>query len=338
MTLPESYEEIKNQSFKEIKEAEDSGRLEELRVKFLGRKGLLNSLFTQMGSIPQEERPQWGSKLNNLKKEIESIIKQRKAELNEVKQKEEFFDPTLPANIFKLPSLHPLRKVMDEIVNIFVSMGFGVAYGPEIESNYYNFTALNIPADHPARDMHDTFYLEDKDMVLRTHTSPVQVRMMEKYKPPYKFIAPGKCFRRDTIDASHSPAFHQVEGLMVNEHISFAHLKGVLDEFAKKIFPGEIITRFRPSFFPFTEPSAEMDIKCTICKGRGCPSCSGKGWLEIMGAGMVDPAVFEYCEIDYDKWQGFAFGMGVERIAMLKYGIHDMRHFYQNDIRFLEQF
>jgi len=210
-------------------------------------------------------------------------------------------------------------------------MGFGVAYGPEIEK-------VNFPEDHPARDMHDTLYIKKPDILLRTHTSPVQIRIMEKYKPPYKFVAPGKCYRRDTIDASHSPVFHQVEGLMVDENISFADLKGVLDEFALRIFSDKVKTRFRPSFFPFTEPSAEMDIMCGICTGKGCSSCSGKGWLEILGAGMVDPEVFKCCNIDETKWQGFAFGMGVERIAMLKYNITDMRLFFQNDIRFLDQF
>jgi phenylalanyl-tRNA synthetase alpha chain len=195
-----------------------------------------------------------------------------------------------------------------------------------------------MPADHPARDMHDTFYLKKHERILRTHTSPVQIRMMEKYSPPYKFIAPGKCYRRDTIDASHSPMFHQVEGLMVDERVTFSDLKGILGEFGRRLFHDRIKTRFRPSFFPFTEPSAEMDISCTMCQGKGCPSCSSKGWLEILGAGMVDPEVFKYCNVDSEKWQGFAFGMGVERMAMLKYGINDMRLFFQNDLRFLEQF
>ncbi|MFC2060884.1 phenylalanine--tRNA ligase subunit alpha [Elusimicrobiota bacterium] len=337
MTSIDKYEDIRKQAIKEIEGCSGHEQLDELKIKYLGRKGILNSLFNDLGSVSNEEKPQWGKKLNDLKNEIAALIDEKGGSKESV-YIDSAFDPTLPSAKLKYTNHHPLTQVLREIEQIFTSMGFGVAYGPEIEGNYYNFTALNFPEDHPARDMHDTLYLKKEDMLLRTHTSPVQIRMMEKFKPPYKFIAPGKCYRRDTIDASHSPVFHQVEGLMVDKNIRFSDLKGILDEFASRIFNKDTETRFRPSFFPFTEPSAEVDIMCSLCEGKGCSSCSGKGWLEILGAGMVDPEVFKCCNIDSDEWQGFAFGMGVERIAMLKYSITDMRLFYQNDIRFLRQF
>jgi phenylalanyl-tRNA synthetase alpha chain len=338
MTVAEQTREIRNNAANEIAACSDANTLQEIRVKYLGRKGLVADLFKKMGEVPAEERPAFGKQVNELKSAIDVLLNDRESGLGGGPVKDKSFDPTLPSEKFQLPNHHPITQVLNQIIDIFSSMGFGIAYGPEIESNFYNFTALNFPENHPARDMHDTFYLKEDDFLLRTHTSPVQVRVMENFKPPYKFIAPGKCYRRDTIDASHSPVFHQVEGLMVDEHISFSHLKGILNEFAKRIFNGNVTTRFRPSYFPFTEPSAEMDIMCVVCGGKGCSTCSGSGWLEILGSGMVDPEVFGFCDIDTCKWQGFAFGMGVERIAMLKYGITDMRLFYQNDLRFLEQF
>jgi len=247
------------------------------------------------------------------------------------------FDPTLPGTPWPRATKHPLLQVLDEIVDIFVSMGFSVESGPEIETDYYNFEALNIPADHPSRDLQDTFYLEHPHL-LRTHTSPVQIRAMEKRRPPVRMIAPGRCFRKDTPDATHSPIFHQVEGLWVDKGVTFAHLKGVILAFAQKLFGKDVRIRFRPSFFPFTEPSAEYDFSCIMCKGEGCRVCKYTGWLEISGAGMVDPAVFGFVDYDPEEYTGYAFGMGVERIAMLKYQIGDIRLFYDNDLRFLSQF
>ncbi|MFH1415043.1 MAG: phenylalanine--tRNA ligase subunit alpha [Elusimicrobiota bacterium] len=336
--ITKKYADIENNASSDIRSCSDPDSLREIKARYLGRSGQIALLFREMSTLSKKEKPLWGKKLNDLKSSLDTLVKEREAEFSEMLRKDISFDPTLPIQDYGIPGTHPINKVQREIVDIFSAMGFDVAYGPEIETNYNNFTALNFPEDHPARDMHDTLYLKKEGMLMRTHTSPVQIRMMNMYSPPYKFVAPGKCYRRDTIDASHSPVFHQVEGLMVDKDISFADLKGILDEFASRIFSEDTTTRFRPSFFPFTEPSAEMDIACGLCKGKGCPSCSGKGWLEILGAGMVDPEVFGHCGINAQEWQGFAFGMGVERIAMLKYNITDMRLFYQNDLRFLEQF
>ncbi|MGM0567940.1 MAG: phenylalanine--tRNA ligase subunit alpha [Elusimicrobiota bacterium] len=339
MNYIDKYKKIKNRAVEKLQGISDLKELEKLRVEYIGRKGLLKKLFAELSSIPSEQKPECGRYLNSIKNEISRIIDEKFEEFKDEKSAKKYFDPTLPAPEVKAAKIHPLKKTFRDIERVFVSMGFGVAHGPDVEEEYYNFTALNMPENHPARDMHDTFYVKDYDnTLLRTHTSPVQVRVMKKKSPPYKFIAPGKCYRRDTIDASHLPVFHQVEGLMVDRNISFSDLKGVLHHFSKIIFGEEIPIRFRPSFFPFTEPSAEMDIGCGICRGSGCSSCSGKGWVEILGAGMVDPEVFSHCGIDSKKWQGFAFGMGVERIAMLKYNIHDLRLFIQNDMRFLKQF
>ncbi|MBI3599955.1 MAG: phenylalanine--tRNA ligase subunit alpha, partial [Nitrospinae bacterium] len=250
--------------------------------------------------------------------------------------KKGFFDITLPGRLPDIGSIHPLTKVLNEVVDIFIGMGFTIEEGPEIELDYYNFEALNIPKDHPARDMQDTFYITD-DVILRTHTSPVQVRTMERRPPPLKIIAPGKVYRCDA-DITHSPMFHQVEGFMVDKDITFGDLKGMLELFVHQFFGKDIALRFRPSFFPFTEPSAEVDIQCVICKGSGCRVCKGTGWLEILGSGMIDPAVFSYVKYDPEEWTGFAFGMGIERIAMLKYGVDDIRLFFENDLRFLKQF
>ncbi|MDA3792067.1 MAG: phenylalanine--tRNA ligase subunit alpha [Elusimicrobia bacterium] len=339
MTLQDEYKKISGLYRETVNEADSLKEVEKERVKYIGRSGAVNEIFKKLGTLSPQERPAWGKKLNILKSDITKCIEEKKSQFNKKDKAEDIFDPTLPGNFSTLPSVHPVTRILREIKHIFSSLGFGIAYGPEIETAYHNFTALNIPKDHAARDMHDTFYLDKEKNLLRTHTSPVQVRVMENNDPPYNIIAPGKCYRRDTIDASHSPVFHQVEGLMVGEDISFSDLKGVLAEFAELFFEGTSVkTRFRPSYFPFTEPSAEMDISCRICGGKGCSSCSQKGWLEVLGAGMVDPEVFKHCDVDSNRWQGFAFGMGVERLAMLKYGINDMRFFYLNDMRFLEQF
>jgi len=314
--------------------------LENLRVEFIGRKGKVTELLKKIPTLPPEERKEFGKACNILKGEIEALIKEKERELKEKAKaerlKRERIDITLPGRAREVGALHPVTKTLKEIVKIFTSMGFSIAEGPEIETDFYNFEALNIPKGHPAREMQDTFYISD-EVVLRTHTSPVQIRVMEKSSPPIQIIAPGKVYRKDA-DVTHTPMFHQVEGLMVDEKVSFADLKGVLELFLREIFGPETKVRFRPSYFPFTEPSAEVDIGCVICGGEGCKVCKGTGWLEILGCGMVDPAVFKAVGINPDVYQGFAFGMGVERIAMLKYGIDDLRLFFENDVRFLRQF
>ncbi|HXX52978.1 MAG TPA: phenylalanine--tRNA ligase subunit alpha, partial [Thermodesulfovibrionales bacterium] len=314
--------------------------LQLLRVKYLGKKGALTAQLKLLPTIAPEERPEFGKLINEIKAFIEqetdskeSILK--RAELNK-KLVSEAIDVTLPGKYTPPGKMHPINQVLGEILDIFLGMGFDIRVGPEVELDYYNFEALNIPKDHPARDMQDTFYITD-EVLLRTHTSPVQVRVMEKTKPPLKFVAPGKVYRCDA-DVSHTPMFHQVEGLMVDVDISFSDLKGVLELFVHRMFSKNIPIRFRPSFFPFTEPSAEVDIGCILCGGSGCRVCKGSGWLEVLGAGMVNPRVFEMVGYSPDMYTGFAFGMGVERITMLKYSIDDIRMFYENDIRFLRQF
>ncbi|RLA86141.1 MAG: phenylalanine--tRNA ligase subunit alpha, partial [Deltaproteobacteria bacterium] len=328
------------EALEEISRTEDLRSLEEVRVRYLGRKGRLTQLLRGLRDLPPEERPRVGERANALKGLLERELERRKEVLRELERRRAFeaekVDVTLPGVPFQEGRLHPITQVMEEVVEIFVSMGFEVAQGPEVEWDYYNFEALNIPRDHPARDMHDTFYFSS-DMLLRTHTSPVQIRVMEAQRPPVQIVAPGAVYRRDS-DISHTPMFHQVEGLMVDEGVSFAHLKGVLTLFVHRFFGKETALRFRPSYFPFTEPSAEVDIQCVICKGEGCRVCGETGWLEILGAGMVDPEVFRMVGYDPERYTGFAFGMGVERIAMLRYGINDIRLFFQNDVRFLEQF
>jgi phenylalanyl-tRNA synthetase alpha chain len=317
--------------------ATDRQQLEQLKIAFTSRKGKVQELFACMGQLDPEQRPQVGAELNRLKKSFEEKIQARGAAAERQPKAIGLFDPTLPGRAPLLGGLHPLLQVMDEIKTIFTSMGFRIEEGPEIEQDYYNFEALNIPAYHPSRDMQDTFYLDGK-YVLRTHTSPVQIRTMERQKPPVRMIAPGRCFRKDTPDATHSPTFHQVEGLYVDRGVSFADLKGTVAAFAKKMFDENVKVRFRPNFFPFTEPSAEYDFSCFICHGKGCRVCKGTGWIEISGAGMVDPAVFGFVDYDPEEYSGYAFGMGVERLAMLKYQITDIRYFYDNDVRFLDQF
>ena len=330
---------IKEEALNVLSSVTDEKELNDLRVKYLGKKGVITLSLKKVGSLSSEERPEFGRQVNEVKKILEEGIKAKKDELKRktsLDEKKDFFDPTLPGKRPARGTLHPITQVMDEVISIFTFMGFEVAEGPEIELDYYNFEALNIPKDHPARDMQDTFYITD-DIVLRTHTSPVQIRTMEKESPPVRIIAPGKVYRCDS-DISHTPMFHQVEGLFVDEGVSFAHLKGILKIFVHEVFGRDAALRFRPSFFPFTEPSAEVDVQCVICKGKGCRLCSNSGWLEILGAGMVDPEVFKSVNYDSEKWTGFAFGMGIERIAMLKYGIDDIRLFFENDLRFLKQF
>lgn len=314
--------------------------LKNFSAKYRGNNGVISKLFQDLKNIAdKEEKKQKGKEINELKEYFEILYTEKEKILIEKLKQEELkaIDVTLPGYEIKKGKIHPITLVMEEIKSIFLRMGFSIAEGPDIETDYYNFASLNFPPDHPARDMHDTFKI-DSEHILRTHTSPIQVRVMEKQKPPLKIIAPGRVFRRDAIDASHSPVFHQVEGFMVDKNIRFSDLKGVLDLFTKEIFGKELNTRFRPSFFPFTEPSAEVDVQCVNCMGKGCSACKQTGWLEILGAGMIHPNVFRAVKYDPEKWTGFAFGMGVERIAMLKYGINDLRLFYENDLRFLEQF
>ncbi len=313
--------------------------LEELRVRYLGRKGLFTGLLRQLGRVSAEERPRLGKLANEIKAELEQKFIVRKSELaaSDTGSAGKGEDLSLPGRIAPSGRLHPVTQIMDEVCSIFVGLGFAVAEGPDVELDFYNFEALNIPQHHPARDMHDTFYINDSTL-LRTHTSPMQIRAMEKAKPPLRIIAPGKVYRCDS-DITHTPMFHQVEGFLVDRKVSFADLKGVLTVFCQKMFDqSDIRLRFRPSFFPFTEPSAEVDIGCVICRGAGCRVCKQTGWLEILGAGMIDPEVFKMVDYDPEEFTGFAFGLGMERIAMLKYGIDDIRLFYENDLRFLNQF
>jgi len=329
---------IKTQALEAIESASCEKDLEDIRVKVLGRKGELTMVLKAIGGLPSEERPGVGQLANRLKREIEQSIKIRKDALKNLHRRPYIkgLDLTLPGRRRQLGRLHPITQVMGEICYIFERMGFTVVHGPEIELDFYNFEALNIPPDHPARDMQDTFYIDDK-VLLRTHTSPIQIRIMERQGPPLRIIAPGKVYRCDS-DISHTPMFHQVEGLMVDRDISFAGLKGVLTSFIQQIFDPDTPVRFRPSFFPFTEPSAEVDIQCVMCKGKGCRVCSHTGWLEVLGAGMVHPEVFRHVGYDTEEFTGFAFGLGIERIAMLKFGIDDIRLFYDNDLYFLQQF
>ncbi len=314
-------------------------RIQEIKTKYLGRKGLLTSLFREMANLPPEERRVVGREANQLKDLLEREIERALARIKEESRRDllqKRIDVTLPGRRFPLGKIHPITLVTQEVIKIFSHLGFEVAQGPEVESDYYNFQALNMPKEHPAREMQATFYLSE-DFLLRTHTSPVQIRVMETRSPPVRIIAPGKVYRCDS-DISHTPMFHQVEGLMVDKGISFGNLKGILTVFLKEIFEKDIPVRFRPSFFPFTEPSAEVDILCMLCQGRGCRVCGGSGFLEILGSGMVHPEVFRRVGYDPEEVTGFAFGMGIERICMLKYGIEDIRIFFENDLRFLQQF
>ena len=331
--------QLREEALSAIRAARSMDDLDRVRIQYLGRKGFLTSLLRGVGALSMDLRPEVGKQANLLKAELDDQLQRRmeeiKAQDREQMERERKIDITLPGRPLTLGSVHPLTAVFQEIIEIFSHLGFEIAEGPEVELDYYNFEALNIPKDHPARDMQDTFYISD-DLLLRTHTSPVQIRVMEKHQPPLRIIAPGRVYRRDD-DISHTPMFHQVEGFLVDEGVSFADLKGVLEVFAQQAFDQETKVRFRPSFFPFTEPSAEVDIACIICKGSGCRLCSQTGWLEILGSGMIHPALLERVGYDPERWSGFAFGMGVERIAMLKYGIDDIRLFFENDLRFLQQ-
>ncbi len=336
----EETKSLEKNFFEELSKIQTKEELENLRVSYIGRKGKVTELLKKIPTLPPEQRKTFGRECNALKQKIENAIKEKLTFFKEQEKKEklekERIDVTLPGRKVTPGNLHVVTKTLKEIVRIFTSMGFAVAEGPEIETDFYNFEALNIPKGHPAREMQDTFYISE-DVVLRTHTSPVQIRVMESQQPPIQIIAPGKVYRKDA-DVTHTPMFHQVEGLMVDTKVTFADLKGILELFLKEIFGSETKVRFRPSYFPFTEPSAEVDIGCVICGGKGCKVCKGTGWLEILGCGMVDPAVFKAVGINPEHYQGFAFGMGVERIAMLKYGIDDLRLFFENDLRFLRQF
>ena len=333
-------EELRSKAEAELEAAETKEELLALRVKYLGRKGLLTSILRGLSSVPEEERPAIGQLSNEIKEglsaKIDDAVNKIELMLKDQMLLAEKIDVTLPGRTGHFGSLHPISKIKEEICEIFRGLGFSVVEGPEIETDYYNFEALNIPKDHPARDMQDTFYVSD-NIVLRTHTSPVQVRVMQKQQPPVRIICPGKVYRCDS-DISHTPMFHQIEGLLVDKGVSFSDLKGVLTSFARQVFGEDTALRFRPSFFPFTEPSAEVDIQCVMCRGEGCRVCGQSGWLEILGSGMVHPEVFRTVGYDPDEVTGFAFGMGLERIAMLKYGVSDIRLFYENDLRFLQQF
>jgi len=340
--LEEKLRKMAVEAGQSLAAARNMEEVNEIRICYLGRKGELTQILRGMGTINAEDRPRLGQLANEIRAQIEAGIAAYTAAIKEktkhVRLLEEAIDVTLPGTALTLGRLHPLTRIRRRIEDIFLGLGFEIAEGPEVEMDYYNFEALNIPKDHPARDMQDTFFI-DQDILLRTHTSPVQVRTMERTAPyvPVKIIAPGKVYRRDD-DATHSPMFHQVEGLVIDRQITFGNLKGMLDVFAKEMFGSGIQTRFRPSFFPFTEPSAEVDISCVMCSGHGCRVCSQTGWLEILGCGSVNPRVLEMSGYNSEAVTGFAFGMGIERIAMLKYGIDDLRLFYDNDLRFLSQF
>ncbi len=332
---------IWEQASAELKQISESAQLEQLRVKVLGKKGALTEILRGMGKLPAEERPRMGQMVNSIREKIEQAISERTAAIKQAEKEKalrsEVIDVTMPAKERQAGSLHPISLVLDDMLEIFSGLGFEMVEGPEIETDRFNFELLNVPKNHPARDAQDTFYIDD-NVVLRSQTSPVQARVMTTRKPPIRIVSPGRVYRADEVDATHSPVFHQFEGLCIDENINMGDLKGTLDEFAKRMFGDGISTRFRPSFFPFTEPSAEVDLTCAACHGKGCRMCKGTGWIEVLGAGMVNPHVLEMCSIDPQKYQGFAFGMGIERIAVIKYGIPDMRYLYENDVRFLSQF
>ncbi len=339
--MKEKLQKIREEAMRQISESKDLGRLNDVRVAILGKKGELTAVLKSMKDVSPEERPLVGQLVNETRESIERMLEETKAKLEaaelELKLKQEVIDVTLPAKKNNVGHRHPNTIALEEVERIFTGMGYEVVEGPEVEYDYYNFEALNIPANHPAKDEQDTFYINDK-IVLRTQTSPVQVREMEKGKLPIRMIAPGRVFRSDEVDATHSPSFHQIEGLVIDRHITFADLKGTLAEFARELFGEDTKVKFRPHHFPFTEPSAEMDVTCFKCGGKGCRFCKGEGWIEILGCGMVHPRVLKMSGIDPEKYSGFAFGMGLERIALLKYEIDDMRLLYENDQRFLGQF
>ncbi len=337
MENTETIKSIGKEALKDFEKVSSYQEVENFRIKYLGRKGILSNLFDKLKELPKEEKPQFGKELNLLKKELEEKYELLRQKFPKPKEFELKDDLTLPGIKPRIGSKHIVTKTLDEIKEIFKSFGFVIAEGPELETDYYNFSALNFPEDHPARDMQDTFFIS-KELLLRTHTSPVQIRYMESHKPQIRIIAPGRVFRNEAISARSHCIFHQVEGLYVDTNVTFAELKGTLVNFAKIFYGSDVAIRFRPSFFPFTEPSAEMDVSCIICKGKGCRLCKYTGWLEILGCGMVDPNVFKSVNYDPEIYTGYAFGMGIERIAMLKYGIDDIRILFENDLRFLKQF
>ena len=339
--MQDQLKAIREHVIEELKSIQDSNALEQLRVRVLGKKGELTAILRGMGKVPAEERPAIGRIVNETREKLESAIDETAAALRarekDFRLRREAIDVTLPGTERTAGSLHPMNIVLEDLLTIFTGMGFEAVEGPEIEYDRFNFELLNVPKNHPARDAQDTFYIDD-NVVLRSQTSPVQARIMTTRKPPIRIISPGRVYRADEVDATHSPVFHQIEGLVIDENISIADLKGTLDTFAKRLYGMGVSTRFRPSFFPFTEPSAEVDLTCASCGGKGCRMCKGTGWIEVLGAGMVNPKVLDMCGIDSKKYSGFAFGMGIERLTILKYNVPDMRYLYENDLRFLKQF
>ena len=339
--MQEKLLNLQEAALSEIKDTQSIEVVESLRVKYLGKKGEITAILKEMGKLSAEERPVIGKVANEVREAIETAISTKKEELKSIEKQrklaEEVIDVTMPAKSFKVGKKHPISQIIDEVSDIFMGMGFSIAEGPEVETIENNFDALNAPKDHPSRDMSDTFYI-NSELLLRTQTSPVQVRTMKSQELPIKIISPGRCFRFDAPDATHSPMFHQIEGLVVGKDVTMAQLKGTLNMFVKKLFGEHTKTKFRPHNFPFTEPSAEVDVTCFKCEGAGCPMCKGEGWIEILGAGMVHPNVLRNCGIDPEVYSGFAFGMGVDRITMLKYEIDDIRLLFENDMRFLDQF
>lgn len=339
--MKEKIEEIRKSAKEKLVEIQNLQELQDLKIKYLGKKGELTSILKGLGSLSAEERPKVGSMVNELRDEIEKSVQEVesniKAKLLEQKLEKEKIDVTMPSKNVNLGTKHPITQIIDEVKEIFLGMGYSIADGPEVETTHYNFDQLNTPADHPARDLQDTFYITE-DVILRTQTSPVQARVMENQKPPIKIICPGAVYRSDTLDATHSPVFHQIEGLVIDKNIKMSDLKGTLEMFAKNCLGPNTKIRFRPHHFPFTEPSAEADVSCFVCGGKGCRVCKGEGWIELLGCGMVHPNVLKNCGIDPEEYSGFAFGFGVERIAMAKFGIDDLRLLYENDARFLKQF
>ena len=339
--MKEQLEKIRQEALGALESVKDAGELDALRVRFLGKKGELTAILKQMGGLSPEERPIIGQLANKIRAEleenIESASKDFKEKADELKLKAETIDITMPAEPAVTGKLHPLNTVLNDLIDLFQSMGFDVVDGPEVETDHYNFEALNVPADHPARDMQDTFYIAE-NLLLRTQTSAAQIRTMETRKPPIKIICPGRVYRADEVDATHSPVFHQIEGLVVDKGITMCDLKGVLEQFAHEIYGPETEVKFRPSFFPFTEPSVEVDVTCSECRGKGCRVCKGSGWIEILGAGMVHPRVLKSCGIDPEEYSGFAFGIGLDRITTTRYKISDIRLLFENDLRFLSQF
>jgi phenylalanyl-tRNA synthetase alpha chain len=342
--MQQQLTQLVDEALADIAAATDLPSLDNVRVAYLGKKGSLTGLLKQLGNLPAHERPAAGQAVNEAKQQVQQQLDVRRAELEGAAMSsalaEDTIDITLPGRGQTIGTLHPVTRCLERIEDLFTGMGYEIASGLEIEDDYHNFEALNIPAHHPARAMHDTFYVDSKqgsNLLLRTHTSPVQIRVMAEREPPLRIIAPGRVYRCDS-DVTHTPMFHQVEGFMVDEDVSFADLRGLLEDFMQQFFEQDLQLRFRPSYFPFTEPSAEVDISCVICEGEGCRVCSHTGWIEVLGCGMVHPNVFGYVNIDPDKYTGFAFGLGVERLAMLRYGVNDLRLFFENDLRFLEQF